>query len=1508
VNCRIQGLLRKLITVSLAASLAVQTAGASCGFRVMSHESKEYPGILYHQLVTRNFRLETVFEEQALLLPVVAGVGYLGGRGKAIVDHGMTQLKEDFRRLPQFSLLNFFTFGGFFGVSLPAGDDETTAGASYGKPEDTILVYHAAMAGLASLILQYGFFAERYHPTLCFTPVPYFENSHDLLLLAFRVPSDFVDVVVDDIGALTDRTSIQELPDDLLDIIFNAYDQRQTSDVLFYAAFRLLDARRKGLLGWLSPASLDVAETLAVNQGRAEVGKLDGLIIEQFKKDLQTFSTTSQPGTSATERDRSPASIVYRVLRLIPGLSDRTVKFGGIAGLAAEILSLLWAVPHLGNWAVPALAAFAGLHVLLQYVETRAPPRTEQILGISVVLGLYALLAVPGLHSLSVILPIVIVHIVYDAWQTFLIPNRAAAPSSGITCQQLFTPESVDIPPMEVLGEKPFKLLDMARAGFKIPEFFVIKTNGSGRIQLSDSLRMLFESLKKPVICRSAHPEEGGKHSYSGVFESYGNIHALAEVELKKKAPSQGEEDDDLWFQEPESLEGAYSTILKGASPEGNYKVQQYLGKYHITDFDPLRMNMVVMEQLDMDVFGMFLTSNQNDPNKVIIQYQIRGQNAEIEEFPLSALGYRVEPAKPGGTVIYNKTTRQLEPNKLDENTQRILCQFGETARKIEEKYGVQQVELASSHDEVYVLQSRTINLGNPLDVPRFARYRTLSDKLHADGYGNYHLPVLVIDQTPNLYYRSLPTETIESVRQKYRNQLLDFQRQHPEYILVIKDAEDIVQRDYAASKRSRYSFLNQLASRAKVVVRGRQQNAIRHDDWDNVESGGISITPHEDERMMDYFCNLDKGQCALRWKYLDDMKGITHGNVTVQYELSIMTGDYLHVLSNTDGVFVWYDKADYIEPPESPQETPGTPGNHPASFIYRVLSLVFGPDHRVTKFGGIAGLAAEIPALLLTVPHLGNWAVPALAALAGLHVLLQYVETRAPPLQFRKVLPLTAILLAYALLGIPSLHTLSIALPIVIAHIVFDAWQIFLIPNRAVATEMERLTVQEGATIPESPEPSTTQDDPSVTPGAGAYDPANAPLAPAWLPGFAAMLQNNLNHPKLYPSLRAALPAGDTGLFGRDEPKPERARRWFLFDEANHSLKVMYRTDSREWYQWSLNIEFRQGEQTTVTVGSPEPWPEVERVALERVMVAWGSVIHATRVFHSKPYILDSCQNFLRSQNAKHQGNEIPEEIPDEIRRLARILVGPAVNILVILGSRCISITKPMEWGGRLESVAPELRKGLEMLSRLAGQPNKHVQVAIKCILNQIGFYETLAILGFGKPARQLSRLGDAITPLEEAKSSLPWDIARWDVDPEILDEQFRGTPEMLGLLLENCINNAGPQVEFKGVIENNEIALSVHDKGPGGAAPSAWQEPLLGASTRDGGHGIGLPTIHYLAKSLGATIEVISPPGEGTTVTIRLPVVPSDRVAPITIPGSPEPATTHSTFGHEGIIHRAA
>ncbi len=495
--------------------------------------------------------------------------------------------------------------------------------------------------------------------------------------------------------------------------------------------------------------------------------------------------------------------------------------------------------------------------------------------------------------------------------------------------QKIIFPENIQGVIPNDLGEKPEKLIKLKQSGFNVPRFFIIKSDGSGRLVINDELRQAFDRMKKPAIVRSAHPEEGRKHSYSGVFESFPDIKVLSEAEANNPIQKQLK-DEFVLTPIPESVEGSYSEMVSLAKG-GDYRIGKYRKAKGITDFNPNMMNAVVMEQVNVDVFGMFVTSDQQHPDKVHIHFQVRGE----------------EDNGAGGVITYDKTTHMLENNTLSPRLQSILTQFGETASKIEQKFGVQQIEISSSKEDgkVYVLQSRNINLGNPQDVPRYAQYKTMSTTLTAVGYGSYHAPVLVVEALneatgykESSEYEELRGQFWKASRQRneseikllnkqmqklaqkaneqYRQELLTFQQRHPDFILVIKDAEAVIDREDGRWGVKNYDFLNRLISTAKVVIRGRDQNAIRHEDWEQVEHGGITILPGMTGSFVAAFRHKKpKDDFDYPLTHFNDVQK-KDGNVSLQYFRPVATGDYLNVLSNTDGIYVWYDNAQLAEVP----------------------------------------------------------------------------------------------------------------------------------------------------------------------------------------------------------------------------------------------------------------------------------------------------------------------------------------------------------------------------------------------------------------------------------------------------------------------------------------------------------------------------------------------------------------------------------------------------------------
>ena len=90
------------------------------------------------------------------------------------------------------------------------------------------------------------------------------------------------------------------------------------------------------------------------------------------------------------------------------------------------------------------------------------------------------------------------------------------------------------------------------------------------------------------------------------------------------------------------------------------------------------------------------------------------------------------------------------------------------------------------------------------------------------------------------------------------------------------------------------------------------------------------------------------------------------------------------------------------------------------------------------------------------------------------------------------------------------------------------------------------------------------------------------------------------------------------------------------------------------------------------------------------------------------------------------------------------------------------------------------------------------------------------------------------------------------------------------------------GPlRIAVRSRLGDGVLELGVSDTGPGIAPEHMARifEPLF--STKSFGAGLGLPTVKQIVSQHAGTIDITSEPGHGTTVTIRLPVEQTLRIA---------------------------
>jgi two-component system, OmpR family, sensor kinase len=110
------------------------------------------------------------------------------------------------------------------------------------------------------------------------------------------------------------------------------------------------------------------------------------------------------------------------------------------------------------------------------------------------------------------------------------------------------------------------------------------------------------------------------------------------------------------------------------------------------------------------------------------------------------------------------------------------------------------------------------------------------------------------------------------------------------------------------------------------------------------------------------------------------------------------------------------------------------------------------------------------------------------------------------------------------------------------------------------------------------------------------------------------------------------------------------------------------------------------------------------------------------------------------------------------------------------------------------------------------------------------------------------------------------------------------RGDPELIRrlvlILLDNALKYtpAGGQVQVDALCQNSHSVLVVRDTGIG-MGPEDRARVFdrfyrgVRARAQAGGAGLGLPIAQWIAEGHGATVEISSKTGAGTTVTVRFP-----------------------------------
>jgi two-component system, OmpR family, sensor kinase len=172
--------------------------------------------------------------------------------------------------------------------------------------------------------------------------------------------------------------------------------------------------------------------------------------------------------------------------------------------------------------------------------------------------------------------------------------------------------------------------------------------------------------------------------------------------------------------------------------------------------------------------------------------------------------------------------------------------------------------------------------------------------------------------------------------------------------------------------------------------------------------------------------------------------------------------------------------------------------------------------------------------------------------------------------------------------------------------------------------------------------------------------------------------------------------------------------------------------------------------------------------------------------------------------------------------------------------------------------------------LSRLAGDLRKLAELEIRPL--EVTQVDSAALL---KEVFDLaeSQPGAAGRSLRLTLPQAPWPL------PHI-----QGDHDLLFLALHNLLDNAmkfsgtGSTIEMRAHEDGSSIVLEVADTGPGippEEIDQVWEELYRGQGARSvPGSGLGLPLVRAIVTRHGGQVSLRSRAGQGTVVTVRLPV----------------------------------
>jgi len=175
-----------------------------------------------------------------------------------------------------------------------------------------------------------------------------------------------------------------------------------------------------------------------------------------------------------------------------------------------------------------------------------------------------------------------------------------------------------------------------------------------------------------------------------------------------------------------------------------------------------------------------------------------------------------------------------------------------------------------------------------------------------------------------------------------------------------------------------------------------------------------------------------------------------------------------------------------------------------------------------------------------------------------------------------------------------------------------------------------------------------------------------------------------------------------------------------------------------------------------------------------------------------------------------------------------------------------------------------------------------------VKEIVNRLDALNELMkdLLLFARPPQPRPTLVDVAALIRTTADLLSADPAFKGIAVEIegAPPALAADAELLKIVFQNLLMNAAQAMQGRGAVQvmleplDGVCRVTVRDSGPG--IPADVRERIFTPffTTKARGTGLGLPTAKRIVEAHGGSIGVYCPPGGGTTVEVRLPLLPAD------------------------------